>query len=53
MNYIKAQIESKQLCISLMLENPTLFGGLDRVKHRVELLQFDVVKLQKQLDAWH
>jgi hypothetical protein len=53
MNYIKAQIESKQLCISLMLDNPSLFGGPERVKHRVSLMQFDIAKLEKQLDAWH
>lgn len=53
MNYIKIQIEAKQFTIDIMQANINLFGGAAAVKHKVSLLRFEIIQLNKKLDAWH
>lgn len=53
MKYLQAQLEAKQFTISLMLDDPSLFGGEQAVKHKVSLLRFEIIQLNKKIDAWH
>lgn len=53
MKYLQAQLEAKQFTIDIMLANPSLFGGEAAVKHKVGLLRFEIIALNKKLDAWH
>jgi hypothetical protein len=53
MKYLQAQLEAKQFTIEIMLNNPNLFGGEQAVNHKVSLLRFEIIQLNKKLDAWH
>ena len=53
MNYIKAQIESKQFALTIMLENVALFGGQREVERKAGFLRHEIMRLSLLLDAWH
>jgi len=53
MNYLKIQIESKQFAIDIMRSNVELFGGAREVSKKIDFLRFEIMQLNKKLDAWH
>jgi hypothetical protein len=53
MNYIKAQVESKQFALTIMLENVELFGGQREVDRKAAMLRHEIAVLVLSLDAWH